>query len=162
MVGQGANITHLDQLQPRTVRGVRDRSLPCRAERPFQRSGTTPMISTLIVDDDEDMRLLARTTIERANHGLCVIGEAASGVEALAAVGETEPTVIVMDHNMPGMSGTETAALIRRTHPNVRVVLWTAFLSPRVVSEAESAGIHAYLDKGQIARIPDVVRQAAI
>src|ERR1051326_8243221 len=51
---------------------------------------------TLIVDDEEDMRLLMRSTIEAANEGLTVAGEARNGFEAVEQWREAQPDILVL------------------------------------------------------------------
>ena len=121
----------------------------------------TARISTLIVDDDDDMRTLATLAIERANHGLVVAGVADNGQDAMAAIEALQPTVVLIDQMMPGWSGTETAAVIRQQHPDVRVVLWTAHLTPQLIQQADEAGVDACLGKGQLGSIPETLRRVA-
>lgn len=63
------------------------------------------MIDVLVVDDQADMRLLIRMTLEAAGARLRVCGAAASGAEALTMVGRECPAVVVLDQMMPGGSG---------------------------------------------------------
>lgn len=85
-------------------------------------------VRTLIVDDDDDMRLLLRVVIERANEGLEVVADAADGVAGLAAWRETQPDAVVTDQRMPGMSGIELAALMIGEVPGTPVILCSAFI----------------------------------
>jgi NarL family two-component system response regulator YdfI len=111
----------------------------------------------LIVDDDADIRLLIRLTIEAANAGLFVLGEAADGAEALAQVDELDPCVIVVDQMMPGMGGIETATRIFERRPQQVVILCSAYLDDDLRREAAAIGIHACLSKAEINRIPETV-----
>jgi DNA-binding NarL/FixJ family response regulator len=119
------------------------------------------MLRALIVDDDVDMRFLVRMTIEVANHGLAVAGEAASGVDAIAAFEQDRPGVIVLDNRMPGMTGMETARHILAEHPDQSIILFSAYLDAQTVAEAQAVGIHACIDKTDVDRLPEALWQLA-
>jgi len=116
-------------------------------------------ITTLIVDDQHDVRMLARFVIEAANDGLSVIGEASSGSEAIEQVERFEPRVVVLDEMMPEMTGIEAAVCLRQTRPDQLTILFTAFLDSRVIDRARDAGVTAWLSKDRIDELPDLIRQ---
>ena len=118
-----------------------------------------PQITTLIVDDQRDIRLLLRILIDAANDGLSVIGEAASGPEAIAEVERIEPVVVVFDEMMPEMTGSEAAARLRRLRPAQIMVLCTAYLDEQVIERARAAGMDAWLAKQDVAELPDLIRR---
>src|SRR3954452_13106938 len=103
----------------------------------------TVPITTLIVDDQQDIRLLLRLIIDTANEGLTVVGEAASGPEALTEVERIEPLVVVIDEMMPEMTGTEAAEQVRRSRPAQIIILCTAYLDDRIVERARRIGMNA-------------------
>ena len=117
-------------------------------------------IPTMIVDDQPDVRLLLRMLIDRANDGLIVVAEAASGSEALQQVDDVNPMVIVMDQMMPGMTGTSTTMELRETRPTQVVILCSAFLDEEIIGMARRAGITDYVDKKEVAALPAVIRRA--
>jgi DNA-binding NarL/FixJ family response regulator len=119
------------------------------------------MLRALIVDDDNDMRLLVRLTIEAANHGLEVAGEAASGSEALVSIESERPGVVVLDNRMPGLSGLETAEQILRDHPEQPIILFSAYLDAETVTRARELGIRTCLAKTEVDRLPDALWQLA-
>ena len=118
-----------------------------------------PQITTLIVDDQQDIRLLLRILIDAANDGLSVVGEAASGQEAIAEVERIEPVVVVFDEMMPEMTGSEAAAHLRRMRPAQIMVLCTAYLDEQVIERARAAGMDAWLAKQDVAELPDLLRR---
>lgn len=118
-------------------------------------------IATLIVDDEPDIRMLMRLTIDTANEGLWVCGEASDGQEAVSLVGSVQPDVVVIDQRMPGMSGLETAVALRALDGGRRIVLCSAFLDQELREEGERVGIAGFVNKRDIGRLPDVVRAAA-
>jgi CheY-like chemotaxis protein len=115
-------------------------------------------IGALIVDDQEDVRLLVRMIIEASNLGLFVSGEAASGQEAVERLDEVDPAVVVVDEMMPGLSGIETAALILRRRPGQPIILCSAYLDNDLIERAAEAGIQVCLAKEQAAALPAAIR----
>jgi CheY-like chemotaxis protein len=115
----------------------------------------------LVVDDDVDMRVLVRAVIDMANHGLTVVGEAADGIEAVEAWraldGPPVPDVIVLDNRMPRRSGIEVAKEILAERPDQLIVLYTAFLDPRVEADAAEIGVTACLSKADLADLPQLI-----
>lgn len=119
------------------------------------------MLRTLIVDDDTDMRFLLRMTIEVANHGLAVAGEADSGSAALDQISKDRPEVVVLDHRMPGMTGLETARRILADDPEQPIILFSAYLDAETIAEAKSLGIRKVMDKTEVERLPEALWQLA-
>jgi len=113
------------------------------------------MITTLIVDDENDIRSLIRLVVETANHGLAVVGEAADGEEALRRWRSDSPVIIVLDNRMPGLTGIDVAKQILSEAPEQRIVLFSAHLDSDTMREARRIGIQRCLDKTQIAGLPD-------
>ena len=113
------------------------------------------MPRALIVDDEEDIRFLIRITIELANEGLAVSGEAASGEAAIESWHAERPEVIVLDNRMPGMSGLEVAERILSEDPAQSIILYSAYLDEETVAEANRIGIRQCLAKGDYSRLPE-------
>jgi CheY-like chemotaxis protein len=125
---------------------------------------TSCMPTILVVDDDADMRFLARAVLEGS--GIEVAGEAADGAEALAKLAELDPppvpTVVLLDNQMPGLSGLEVAARILRDRPEQLIVLFSAYLDSEIIAEARRLGVAGCVSKGDAmdlaSIIEDVVR----
>lgn len=81
-------------------------------------------VRILIVDDVAIVRRLVRDALA-ADPELQVVGEAADGIEALDKLPALRPDLLVLDYEMPGMNGLETLRQVRRTHPGVRVILFS-------------------------------------
>ena len=83
------------------------------------------MIRLLIVDDHAMIRTAFRAALSR--HGdLNVIGEAATGEEGVKLAKELKPNVVLMDVNLPGITGLEAAGRIVHQNPGVKLVVVTA------------------------------------
>ena len=78
----------------------------------------------LIIDDERLMRDQIRTCLEQAWPELEIVGEAANGLEALAAIEKHDPDLIFLDIRMPGMTGLEVAA---RVSDQLHIVFVTAY-----------------------------------
>ena len=91
---------------------------------PEIRQGTDAAgIRVVIVDDHDLFRTGLRNLLEE--QGVQVVGEAAAGGEAIRAVADLTPDVVVMDLNMPGISGVEATRQITSISPLTRVVVLT-------------------------------------
>jgi CheY-like chemotaxis protein len=116
-------------------------------------------VTALIVDDDEDMRLLLRTFLTRA--GLVVVEEAVDGPEALEVFERLDPppipTVIVLDNRMPTLSGLEVARMVLERLPEQRIILFSAFLSPEIEQAAADLGVSACLAKTEIRELAGLI-----
>ena len=115
-------------------------------------------LRVLIVDDEDDMRALARATIEMANHGLSVLAEAGDADEGLDRWRAQQPEVVVLDQRMPGRTGLDLAEQILEEDPSQVIVLYSAYMDERLRAAAKRVGIRACLDKDDHRRLPDLLR----
>ncbi len=104
--------------------------------------------NTLIVDDESDVRLLLTLLINKENHGLHVVAEAASGQEAIDVHRDLDLDVVVLDHRMPGLTGLETASAMLAESPHLPIVLYSAFTDERMEAEAREIGVRAWGAQG--------------
>jgi DNA-binding NarL/FixJ family response regulator len=96
-------------------------------------------VGVLAVDDQSIFLDVARDVVA-ATPGFRWVGGATSGEEALDAIGELEPELVLMDVRMPGMDGIEAASRICESHPNVVVVLASVEESPAIKPAIEASG----------------------
>ncbi len=76
-----------------------------------------------------------------------IVGEAESGEEAITAVGETHPDLVLMDINMGGMDGIEATRIITAQTPSPMVVLLSTYDLADLPAAARSSGAAAYVNK---------------
>ncbi len=119
------------------------------------------MIRLLIVDDQPATRQGLRMWLEEAPD-LQVVGEAADGPAALAAVAALDPDVVLMDVRMPGMDGITAAAELRIVAPRVAVVIHSLYDDAATRARAAAAGAAAFVPKHwPEARLLDVLGDVA-
>ena len=104
------------------------------------------VIRVVVVDDHALPRDGTRQILE-ARPDLQVVGEANSGEVALALVNQLCPDVVLLDIRLPGMNGIEVARRLTRDHPNVRVLMVSAYDEDEYVRGALEAGAAGYLSK---------------
>lgn len=119
------------------------------------RDASPTAVEVLIVDDQPPFRDVARTLVSLLQ-GWHVIGEAASGEEAVEAVGRSRPNVVLMDINLPGISGIEATRQIVAACPSVRVVLLSTYQADDLPADALACGAAAYVRKEDLT--PKVLR----
>jgi CheY-like chemotaxis protein len=92
------------------------------------------MARILVADDDELVRGLMRTILGYSGY---LVDEAADGEEALQKCADTSFDLLLMDENMPKMSGPDACAAIRRRNPAMKVLMLSGGLS-----QTEETGTH--------------------
>jgi two-component system chemotaxis response regulator CheY len=101
--------------------------------------------TVLIVDDVAFVRkTLAAILLE---NGFDVIGEAASGTDAIEQFQRLKPDVVTMDIVMPKMSGIEATRKILKNHPDAKIVMVSAMGQETLVMESVHAGAKDYILK---------------
>lgn len=103
-----------------------------------------PATRIVLVDDEALIRMGMRAILESAGH--VIVGEAASGSEALELIFRVAPDLVLLDIRMPDLDGIEVARRLKAQSP-VPVVFVTAFSDRALLSEAAEAGGYAYIVK---------------
>jgi DNA-binding NarL/FixJ family response regulator len=102
---------------------------------------------TVVVADDQELVRAGFCVILDTADGITVVGEAATGAEAVAQAERLRPDVVLMDVRMPEMDGLEATRLITATPPAPKVVMLTTFDLDDYVYAALRAGASGFLLK---------------
>ncbi|HSR47173.1 MAG TPA: response regulator transcription factor [Anaerolineales bacterium] len=100
----------------------------------------------LLVDDHAVVRTGLRMLLE-PEADFQIVGEAGSGREALAAVAETHPDIVLMDIGLPDITGIEAASEIKRLHPETAIVALTIHEDEAYFFKMLAAGASGYVPK---------------
>jgi DNA-binding NarL/FixJ family response regulator len=109
-------------------------------------------VRILIVDDHEVLREGIRSILSRARPHWEICGEAANGADAIAAAHSLQPTIILLDVTMPGMSGLEAASKISKLGLPSQILIFTMHESGQLANDARRCGAHGCLGKSDAAR----------
>lgn len=102
----------------------------------------------LIADDHEVMRRGLRGLIE-SHQEWAVCGEAVEGDEAVRKSAELNPDLVIMDVNMPGLSGIDAAVKIKKDNAGTRILFFTVHDSQQVLEEIVGVGAQGYVAKSR-------------
>jgi two-component system, NarL family, nitrate/nitrite response regulator NarL len=109
-------------------------------------SAKKQIIKVLVTDDHPVVRKGLQSWLARQGH-LKIVGEAADGEEALRKTRELLPDVVLMDINMPGMSGLEVTEVLRKEVPEVKVLVLSVHSNKNYIFRVIQAGAHGYVSK---------------
>lgn len=114
----------------------------------------------VVLAEDQAMVLGALAALLELEQDIEVAATAKGGEQALAALAELDPDVLLTDIEMPGMTGLELAATARREHPRVKVIVLTTFARAGYLRRALDAGVRGYLLKDSpAAQLAEAIRR---
>lgn len=100
----------------------------------------------MLVDDHEVMRIGLKTLLAR-HPNFVIVGEAATGTEAVELAAQCKPDVIVMDIRLPGKSGTQACREILANAPLIKIIIFTSYAEDELLFEGIAAGAAGYVLK---------------
>ena len=103
-------------------------------------------IRVLLVDDHPIVREGIKSALSKRKN-ISIVGEAATGEEAMVKARKLSPDVILMDINMPGMSGLETSRRLRKSVPDSKILALTMHENREYVLEMTQLGARGYVFK---------------
>jgi NarL family two-component system response regulator LiaR len=103
-------------------------------------------VRVLIVDDHRMVRNGLRDFLG-GEPDIAVVGEAETGEEAIARAAELAPDVVLLDLLMPGMGGIAAIGILRKAHPQMKILALTSFADDEQVFPALENGANGYLLK---------------
>jgi DNA-binding NarL/FixJ family response regulator len=115
----------------------------------------------VVVDDDHLLADALALALER-EEDLAIVGLAHTGAEGVGLAGRERPDVVLMDHNLPDMSGAEATAALHGDQPDLAVVIMTIDPTDEALLAAIEAGASGFLAKSDGLRpVAEAVRRAA-
>jgi DNA-binding NarL/FixJ family response regulator len=113
----------------------------------------------ILIADDNQLVRRGVAEILSGLEGCDVCGEASNGLEAFQKSREMRPDLVLLDINMPGANGLETARRLRREIPEINILIMTQYDPVHALPGILDAGAHGCLDKSQIATdLPGIIK----
>jgi len=113
-------------------------------------------VTVLVVDDQRPFRAVA-TSVANLIDGWSVVAEAETGESAVESALAMRPDVVLMDINLPGISGLEATRQITAELPSTRVILMSTYAAEQLPADAMECGALAYVRKEDLT--PRVLRE---
>jgi len=101
----------------------------------------------MIIDDEQSARNLMRGSIDWESLNMEVVGEAASGIEAINTIDDIRPDIVFVDISMPFMNGIEFTELATNRYPNLVIIIMTAFDQFEYARKCVSLPVFEYMLK---------------
>lgn len=113
---------------------------------PSSSPADVPVIRVCLVEDHQATREAFAKLLEHAD-GISCVGVCTDGEQAVSTVPGLFPDVVLMDINLPGQSGIECVATLKRAHPQIDFVMLTTYDDTELIFKALRAGASGYLLK---------------
>ncbi|MBR5360965.1 MAG: response regulator [Lachnospiraceae bacterium] len=104
----------------------------------------------MLIDDEESARKLMRASIDWEDLGLEVVGEAASGIEAINTIDDIKPDIAFVDISMPFMNGIEFTEVATDRYPDLIIIIMTAFDEFEYARKCVSLPVFEYMLKPMV------------
>lgn len=105
------------------------------------------MYRVMLIDDEESARKLMRASINWESLDMEVVGEAASGIEAINVIDDMKPDIAFVDISMPFMNGIEFTEVATKRYPNLIIIIMTAFDQFEYARKCVSLPVFEYMLK---------------
>jgi DNA-binding NarL/FixJ family response regulator len=104
-------------------------------------------LTIVVVDDNEEYRLIVCALLRSMSDTLTIVGEAADGEEALALVRRERPHIVITDLVMPRLDGVDLTRRIRQELPQTKVILMSSHTEDAYRLMASDSGADAFVNK---------------
>ena len=101
----------------------------------------------LLIADDHTILRDGIVSLLQAEAGFTVAGTAGNGYEVMDLVSKNDYDVCLLDINMPGLDGMETAKLLKEKKPGIKIIMLTTYNDREIISELVHIGVSGYLLK---------------
>lgn len=119
------------------------------------------MYRVMFIDDEKAVRSLLKRIIDWESLGTKVVGEAASGIEAINTIDEIQPDIVFVDIRMPYMDGIEFSKIAISANPDLKVIILSAHNDFEYARECIGIGVCEYLLKPVSRKeVQDAVKKA--
>ena len=116
----------------------------------------------IVMADDHDVVRLGISALLSTVPEFDVVGQASDGEEAVAAVKKLSPDVVILDLEMPKMSGVEAAKIIKLKYPKTKILILSGFENEKYVTEILRSGSGGYVVKNVAKEeLADAIRTVA-
>ncbi|MBU5595479.1 response regulator [Amphibacillus sp. MSJ-3] len=115
------------------------------------------MYTVLIVDDSSFMRTWIQGIISKNEK--IVTAEATNGLEAILQYRKLKPDLVLLDYNMPELSGLEVLKRILKINPNAKVIMCSALGTSFVIEECLLAGAIDFVTKPEFKNLSKIINQ---
>lgn len=144
---EAAKMVVTRELAPLTTRAKSRPAAAAEVSAPSVPAVTTAGVRTVLCDDDALVRKMLGRMLS-SNQRFVIVGEAANGEEVVAVAQEQQPDLVLIDLNMPVVSGMEAIPLVRAAAPNAMIVALSGLEAKAVGDSARAAGAAVYIEKG--------------
>ena len=103
-------------------------------------------ITVFIADDHPILRIGLSMYLEK-NERIRIVGEAENGFDAVRSISDNPPDVVLMDIDMPGLSGIEAIRVLRKTLPDLIIIVLSTYTKKEFIQEAMYEGANGYVAK---------------
>ena len=113
----------------------------------------------VLTADDHPLIREGLAALMAAQPDIVIVGEASDGHEAIARFDELRPDVLLLDLQMPNLTGLEGLVAIKERHPRARIIVLTTYDTEQLAAKAIGSGAQAYLLKSSVRReLIDTIR----
>ena len=114
---------------------------------PLPNAAPPAALKTAVVVDDSSTILHAVCALLEHHNIVNVVGRSENGLDAMSVVQMLKPDLLLMDAEMPGMSGLRASLMISQLHPEVTIILMSMDTGHRFVQACRDCGAHAVIYK---------------